>query len=200
MTDSLHALSGAYVVDALDDAERAAFERHLAQCPDCQQEVASLREATALMADDAAIPLPRACATPCWPASRTSVPSRPRPTATPPRPARRRRRPCSGAADAPPTSPHRRPGRGRGSHPGHRRRRGAPALAGRPRPQPDQCRRPGARRRGRQARLDRLRRRLQGHRLPLPRARGERCWSPTTWPRPRRGRPSSSGSRTTPGR
>ena len=58
MTDSLHALSGAYVVDALDDAERAAFERHLAQCPDCQQEVASLREATALMADDAALTPP----------------------------------------------------------------------------------------------------------------------------------------------
>ena len=58
MTDSLHALSGAYVVDALDDAERAAFERHLAQCADCQQEVASLREATALMADDAALTPP----------------------------------------------------------------------------------------------------------------------------------------------
>ena len=58
MTDSLHALSGAYVVDALDDAERAAFERHLAQCADCQQEVASMREATALMADDAALTPP----------------------------------------------------------------------------------------------------------------------------------------------
>ena len=58
MTGSLHALSGAYAVDALDDAERAAFERHLAQCPDCQQEVASLREATALMADDAAMTPP----------------------------------------------------------------------------------------------------------------------------------------------
>ena len=58
MTGSLHALSGAYAVDALDDAERAAFERHLAQCPDCQQEVASLREATALMADEAAMTPP----------------------------------------------------------------------------------------------------------------------------------------------
>jgi len=58
VTGSLHALSGAYVVDALDDAERAAFERHLAQCPDCQQEVASLREATALMADDAVMTPP----------------------------------------------------------------------------------------------------------------------------------------------
>jgi anti-sigma-K factor RskA len=58
VTDSLHALSGAYAVDALDDAERTAFERHLAQCPDCQQEVASLREATALMADEAAMTPP----------------------------------------------------------------------------------------------------------------------------------------------
>ena len=58
MTGSLHALSGAYAVDALDDAERAAFERHLAQCPECQQEVASLREATALMADDAVMTPP----------------------------------------------------------------------------------------------------------------------------------------------
>lgn len=54
MNESLHALSGAYVVDALDDIERATFERHLPGCLDCQQEVATLREATALMADDAA--------------------------------------------------------------------------------------------------------------------------------------------------
>jgi anti-sigma-K factor RskA len=50
----VHALSGAYVVDALDDAEREAFEAHLPGCRDCQDEVASLREAAALMADDAA--------------------------------------------------------------------------------------------------------------------------------------------------
>ena len=58
MTESLHALSGAYVVDALDDNERALFETHLPGCVDCQQEVASLREATALMADDAALDPP----------------------------------------------------------------------------------------------------------------------------------------------
>jgi len=52
--ESLHALSGAYVVDALDDAERAAFEEHLPGCRDCQAEVASLREAVVLMADDSA--------------------------------------------------------------------------------------------------------------------------------------------------
>jgi anti-sigma factor RsiW len=46
MTDEdIHDLSGAYVVDAVDDAERALFEAHLADCPACQSEVASLRAA-----------------------------------------------------------------------------------------------------------------------------------------------------------
>jgi anti-sigma-K factor RskA len=56
--ESLHALSGAYVVDAVDDDERAAFEAHLPGCRDCQAEVASLREAAALMADDSAMTPP----------------------------------------------------------------------------------------------------------------------------------------------
>jgi hypothetical protein len=47
----IHALSGAYAVDALDDAERAQFEEHLAQCPACRSEVDSLREAAALLAE-----------------------------------------------------------------------------------------------------------------------------------------------------
>ena len=50
----LHAHSGAYAVDALDDVERARFERHLAECEDCRAEVQSLREAAALLADDTA--------------------------------------------------------------------------------------------------------------------------------------------------
>jgi anti-sigma-K factor RskA len=54
----VHALSGAYVVDALDDDERRLFEQHLPECVDCQHEVASLREAAALMADDAALTPP----------------------------------------------------------------------------------------------------------------------------------------------
>jgi len=45
MNDDIHALSGAYAVDALDDVERARFERHLSGCSACQAEVASLREA-----------------------------------------------------------------------------------------------------------------------------------------------------------
>jgi hypothetical protein len=47
----IHALSGAYAVDALDDAERAQFEGHLAGCPTCRGEVDSLREAAALLAE-----------------------------------------------------------------------------------------------------------------------------------------------------
>jgi anti-sigma-K factor RskA len=45
----IHALSGAYAVDALDPAERALFEDHLASCASCRAEVTSLREATALL-------------------------------------------------------------------------------------------------------------------------------------------------------
>lgn len=54
----LHALSGAYAVDALDDLERARFERHLEDCEDCRAEVQSLREAAALLAEDAALTPP----------------------------------------------------------------------------------------------------------------------------------------------
>ncbi|MGO4661339.1 anti-sigma factor [Terrabacter sp. 2TAF16] len=42
MSEDIHALSGAYAVDALDDVERARFERHLAGCTACQAEVESL--------------------------------------------------------------------------------------------------------------------------------------------------------------
>lgn len=52
MTD-VHALSGAYAIDALDDDERAEFEQHLAQCEECRVEVASLREAGAELAASA---------------------------------------------------------------------------------------------------------------------------------------------------
>lgn len=42
MTDDIHALSGAYAVDALDDPERDGFENHLAGCAICRDEVQSL--------------------------------------------------------------------------------------------------------------------------------------------------------------
>ncbi len=47
----IHALSGAYAVDALDDDERAQFEEHLAGCPTCRSEVDSLRETAAVLAE-----------------------------------------------------------------------------------------------------------------------------------------------------
>lgn len=47
----IHALSGAYAVDALDETERTEFEQHLAACTECRAEVASLRETSALLAE-----------------------------------------------------------------------------------------------------------------------------------------------------
>jgi anti-sigma-K factor RskA len=47
----IHALSGAYALDALDDDERAGFEEHLAVCPECRAEVASFRETSALLSE-----------------------------------------------------------------------------------------------------------------------------------------------------
>jgi anti-sigma-K factor RskA len=47
MSADVHSLVGAYAVDAIDEQERAAFERHLAECPECRAEVASLVEAGA---------------------------------------------------------------------------------------------------------------------------------------------------------
>jgi anti-sigma-K factor RskA len=54
VTTSIHALSGAYVVDALDDDERAGFEAHLPGCRDCQVEVAELRRAAGELAHEVA--------------------------------------------------------------------------------------------------------------------------------------------------
>lgn len=55
-----HALSGAYAVDALDDLERVVFERHLAECPECRDEVASLREAASTLAETTVLEPPAA--------------------------------------------------------------------------------------------------------------------------------------------
>jgi len=54
----IHALSGAYAVDALDAIERAQFEEHLAECAECRAEVASFRETGALLAVAEAVPPP----------------------------------------------------------------------------------------------------------------------------------------------
>jgi anti-sigma-K factor RskA len=49
----VHGLAGAYALNAVDDLERAAFERHLAGCATCALDVAELGEAAARLADDA---------------------------------------------------------------------------------------------------------------------------------------------------
>jgi len=58
-TADIHALTGAYALDAVSGAEREAFERHLAECESCAQEVRELREtATRLGLAAAADPPP----------------------------------------------------------------------------------------------------------------------------------------------
>ncbi|WIM99498.1 anti-sigma factor [Actinoplanes oblitus] len=51
MNVDIHALAGAYALDALDDLERAAFERHLRDCEACRDETAELLETASLLAD-----------------------------------------------------------------------------------------------------------------------------------------------------
>jgi len=53
-----HTLAGAYAMDAVSAPDRERFERHLAGCPECAREIASLREATAVLGTAAAEPLP----------------------------------------------------------------------------------------------------------------------------------------------
>jgi RNA polymerase sigma factor (sigma-70 family) len=53
-----HTLSGAYALDALTGTDRTRFERHLARCPACEQEIRGLREATARLAAAAAADSP----------------------------------------------------------------------------------------------------------------------------------------------
>jgi anti-sigma-K factor RskA len=57
---SVHTLSGAYAMDAVSYAERVRFERHLAGCDACRQEVRGLREATAALGSAAAVRPPDA--------------------------------------------------------------------------------------------------------------------------------------------
>ncbi len=57
--DDLHALSGAYAVDAIDDElERDRFERHLGRCQQCSSEVRGLTETATRLAYSASRPPP----------------------------------------------------------------------------------------------------------------------------------------------
>ena len=60
MNVDIHALSGAYAVDAVDEFERAQFERHISDCPSCRAEVDSLRLAASLLGEVSARPAPEA--------------------------------------------------------------------------------------------------------------------------------------------
>jgi anti-sigma-K factor RskA len=60
MMPDIHALVGPYVLDAVDDLERAAFERHLRECAECRAEVDELSETAARLADGAwSVPPPQ---------------------------------------------------------------------------------------------------------------------------------------------
>jgi anti-sigma factor RsiW len=58
--DEIHDLTAAYALDALDDHERAEYERHLARCADCRDELASLQLAATALAYAPEAPAPPA--------------------------------------------------------------------------------------------------------------------------------------------
>lgn len=58
MNADVHALAGAYALDALPNDERAFFQRHLAVCDACRAEVAELTETAARLGSAAAQPPP----------------------------------------------------------------------------------------------------------------------------------------------
>lgn len=59
-TTDIHALVGAYALDAVDDLERASFERHIRECDGCRGELDELRETASRLADSTwSIPPPR---------------------------------------------------------------------------------------------------------------------------------------------
>jgi anti-sigma-K factor RskA len=55
----IHELTAGYALDALNDDERAAYEKHLADCDRCQAELASFWEVTGALALGASGPEPR---------------------------------------------------------------------------------------------------------------------------------------------
>ncbi|MDQ3404726.1 MAG: anti-sigma factor [Actinomycetota bacterium] len=50
-TADIHALTGAYALNAIPATERAAFERHLAECESCAQEVGELQATAGRLGD-----------------------------------------------------------------------------------------------------------------------------------------------------
>ena len=58
MEPGIHELTAGYALDALDPAEREEYERHLAGCTQCQEELASFWEVTGALALAADGPAP----------------------------------------------------------------------------------------------------------------------------------------------
>ncbi|WP_430867174.1 anti-sigma factor [Demequina aurantiaca] len=58
MTDNVHSLLGPYLVNAVTPAERDEFDAHLPGCQDCRDEVASLADVTAALAEAEAVAPP----------------------------------------------------------------------------------------------------------------------------------------------
>lgn len=56
MSAELHAMVGAYALDALDERERATFEAHLAGCPTCTHELEEFRATAARLGSAVAVP------------------------------------------------------------------------------------------------------------------------------------------------
>jgi anti-sigma-K factor RskA len=94
----IHALVGAYALDAVDDIERASFDRHLTDCEICRVELAELRETATRLADStwsAPPPRMRAEVLAAIRQTRQLAPATPRPAN---RPSRWRRYPAVAAA------------------------------------------------------------------------------------------------------
>jgi anti-sigma-K factor RskA len=81
--NDIHALSGAYALDAVDDVERREFEDHLAGCEACLAEVASFRETAALVATTEAVTPPASLRTDVLSAISQVRPLPPEPSQTP---------------------------------------------------------------------------------------------------------------------
>lgn len=57
-SEAIHALTAAYALDALDDADEREYEEHLRVCPRCREELASLQEAASALAYGVVAPAP----------------------------------------------------------------------------------------------------------------------------------------------
>jgi anti-sigma-K factor RskA/putative zinc finger protein len=88
----IHALVGAYALDAVDDVERAAFERHVRDCDSCRTELDELQETAARLADSTwSVPPPRLRDSVMAAVAQTrQLPPTPAVKARPARPGRRR--------------------------------------------------------------------------------------------------------------